>query len=143
MFYYMIKQYEVCWTTDECSKVFVKWGTDVVWMVLGFSFPTLFYKVFYSGIWFFPNDDRVCTASTIILNHHLGFSEIFPEFFWCTTFLFSENSIKVGKIVKSALITNFSYRISRINKESSCIPQSDCNDIICDRFTSSQLIEPA
>lgn len=55
------------------------------------------------------------------LDHHLCFSEIFPEFFWSAIFLFSENPIKVREIVETALVTNFGDRICCVYKVSGCM----------------------
>jgi len=41
------------------------------------------------------------------LNYHLGFSEVFPEFFRGAIFFLPEDSVKVGQVVEPALVAYF------------------------------------
>ena len=72
-----------------------------------------------------------------ILNKYTLATIVFPEFFWCTTFLGFKCPVEVGHIVKATVIGNFCYGLGGVNEHSADMAQSDFAQAINKSIASS------
>lgn len=77
------------------------------------------------------------------LNKNSCARKTLPKFFWGTAFFLFKNTVKVGDIIKAAMVRNFRYRLCSINKQPGCMAQPYLRLIIYKSIACSLFKKPA